>query len=181
LEALRKLTRQATREARMLLFELRPVILESRGLVPTLQRYVEQMQQSETFHVHYDAGRFDRPVDQQVAGAILAIVQEAVNNTKKHAKANNLWIRLTGTDDLLVVQVEDDGLGFDVAAIERNYDAMGSFGLLNMRERAELIEGELGIESSEVMPEQGTIVTLRVPLSRALANGPLPNSNNAGQ
>jgi signal transduction histidine kinase len=174
LEALRKLTRQATREARMLLFELRPVILESQGLIPALHRYVEQLQQSEPFHTYFDDGGFDKPVNRQVAGAIFAIVQETVNNTRKHAKANNLWIRIREVDDFLAVYIEDDGLGFDVAAVEREYEAqISSFGLLNMRERAALIEGELTIESSEMMPEQGTIVMLRVPLSRVLTREPL--------
>jgi len=173
LEALRKLTRQATREARMLLFELRPVVLESQGLVPALRRYVEQLQQSEPFRTHFDDGGFDKPVNQQVAGAIFAIVQEAVNNTRKHAKANNLWIRIVEADGYLVVHIEDDGLGFDVAAAEREYEIhSSSFGLLNMRERAALIEGELAIESSEMMPEQGTVVMLRVPLSRVLGSEP---------
>ncbi|MFZ5917818.1 MAG: GAF domain-containing protein [Chloroflexota bacterium] len=166
LEALRKLTRQATREARMLLFELRPVILESQGLVVALQRYGEQLRQQELFNVHLETGDWDKPIGQQVAGVIFSIVQEAVNNTRKHAKASNIWIRLKETSTHLVVQIEDDGLGFDVAAVEREYNTQGSFGLLNMRERAELIEGEFSIESSEVMPEQGTLVTLRVPLSR---------------
>jgi len=181
LEALRKLTRQATREARMVLFELRPVILESQGLIPALQRYVEQLQQSEPFHTYFDDGGFDKPVNQQVAGAIFAIVQEAVNNTRKYAKANNLWIRIREVDDYLMVYIEDDGLGFDVAAVEREYEAqISSFGLLNMRERAALIEGELTIESSEMMPEQGTIVMLRVPLSRVLTREPLSSLGDSG-
>jgi signal transduction histidine kinase len=170
LEALRKLTRLAMRDARMLLFELRPVVLESQGLVSALKRYMEQLRQSETFHVHLDAEGLDAPVDQQVAGTIFAIVQEAVNNTRKHAKANNLWIRIDTAADYLAVQIEDDGLGFNMASAEQGYQEGNSFGLLNMRERAALIEGELSIESSEVMPEQGTVVTLRVPLSRALVN-----------
>jgi signal transduction histidine kinase len=171
LEALRKLTRQATREARMILFGLRPVVLESQGLVPALERYVEQLRESEPLYVHFDDGGFDKPLDQQVAGAIFAIVQEAVNNVRKHAKASNLWIRIGETDGNFMLHVEDDGLGFNRGAVEDDYEEGNSFGLLNMRERAALIEGEMNIESSEVMPEQGTIVTLRVPLSRALAGG----------
>jgi signal transduction histidine kinase len=170
LEALRKLTRQATREARMLLFELRPIILESQGLVPALQRYVEQLRQNEPFRVHLDIEKWDKPVDQQVAGAIFSIIQEAANNTRKHAVAGNLWIRLMESDDYMVVHIEDDGIGFDVSAAEDEYDTQNSFGVLNMRERAALIEGLLTIESSEVMPEQGTLVILRVPLSRVLAD-----------
>jgi signal transduction histidine kinase len=171
LDALRKLTRQATREARLLLFELRPVVLETQGLVPALTRYVQQLQQHEPFQVHFDDGGLDKPVDQQVAGAIFSIVQEAVNNTRKYASAHNFWIRLGETDSHLVVHIEDDGIGFDVATVDDAYDELGSFGLLNMRERAALIEGTLTIESSEVMPEQGTLVTLKVPLSRALVPG----------
>ncbi len=171
LEALRKLTRQATREARMLLFELRPIILESQGLVPALQRYAEQLRQNEPFRVHLDTEKWDEPVDQQVAGAIFSIIQEAVNNTRKHAVASNLWIRLVESDGYMVVHIEDDGIGFNVAAAEEEYDTQSSFGVLNMRERAALIEGVLTIESSEVMPEQGTLVILRVPLSRVLADG----------
>ena len=181
LEALRKLTRQALRETRMLLFELRPVILESQGLVPALQSYVEQLRQSEPFHVHFDDGGFEELVDQQVAGTIFSIVQEAANNIRKHAKANNLWVRIGKTDSHLIVHIEDDGLGFDVVAVEGEYEGQASFGLLNMRERAALIEGELSIESSEVMPEQGTIVTLRVPLSRAVINDQPQNSRSSEQ
>jgi signal transduction histidine kinase len=169
LEALRKLAYQATREARMVLFELRPVILESQGLVPALQSYVNQLQDGGEFAVHLDTGDFDSQLDPKVAGTIFSIVQEIINNVKKHAQARNVWINLAVDRDQLVVSVKDDGQGFDVKAIERDYDQRGSFGLLNMYERAELIEGFLVIESSQVEPERGTVVTLRVPLSKALA------------
>jgi signal transduction histidine kinase len=59
-----------------------------------------------------------------------------------------------------------------VKAVERDYDRRGSFGLLNMRERAELIDGFLVIESSQVGPERGTVVTLRVPLNKAQRRSP---------
>ncbi|MBC7251465.1 MAG: GAF domain-containing sensor histidine kinase [Anaerolineae bacterium] len=167
LEALRKLTRQAMRDARLLLFEIRPVILESRGLVSALQAYVDQLRGSENFLVHLETDDFQEELDSKVAGTIFSIVQEAVNNVKKHARARNVWIRLHVSDEEeLVVSVEDDGLGFSVTQVESEYDQRGSFGLLNMRERAELIDGRLEIESSEAIPNQGTTVTLRVPLYR---------------
>jgi len=166
LEALRKLVHQATREARMVLFELRPIILESQGLVPALRSYVTQLQDSSEFAVHLDVGNFDQQLDPKVAGTIFSIVQEAVNNVKRHAHARNVWLNLAVDKDQLVVSIKDDGRGFDVKAVERDYDQRGSFGLLNMHERAELIDGFLVIESSQVEPEQGTVVTLRVPLSK---------------
>jgi signal transduction histidine kinase len=168
LDALRKLVHQATREARMVLFELRPVILESQGLVPALRSYVNQLQDSDEFAVHLDVGNFDSQLDPKVAGIIFSIVQEAINNVKKHAHARNVWFNLAIDRDQLVVGIKDDGQGFDVKAIERDYDQRGSFGLLNMHERAELIDGFLVIESSQVEPERGTVVTLRVPLNKAV-------------
>jgi len=169
LEALRKLTRQAMRDARLLLFEIRPVILESRGLVPALQAYVDQMKGSENFLVHFETDNLEYDLDSKVAGTIFSIVQEAVNNVKKHARARNVWIRLQVGEGELIVTVEDDGLGFSLAQIERDYDERGSFGLLNMRERAELIEGSLEIETSEAIPNQGTTVTLHAPLRKPSA------------
>jgi len=169
LEALRKLTRQAMRDARLLLFEIRPVILESRGLVPALQAYVDQMRGSENFLVHFETDNLEYDLDSKVAGTIFSIVQEAVNNVKKHARARNVWIRLQVGEGELIVTVEDDGLGFSLAQIERDYDERGSFGLLNMRERAELIEGSLEIETSEAIPNQGTTVTLHAPLRKPSA------------
>jgi len=163
LDALRKLVHQATREARIVLFELRPVILESQGLVPALRSYVNQLD-SDEFAVHLDVSNFRQQLDPKVAGTIFSIVQEAINNVKKHAHARNVWLNLAVDRDQLVLGIKDDGQGFDVKAVERDYDQRGSFGLLNMHERAELIDGFLAIESSQVEPERGTVVTLRVPL-----------------
>ena len=163
LDALRKLVHQATREARIVLFELRPVILESQGLVPALRSYVNQLDSDECA-VHLDVSNFRQQLDPKVAGTIFSIVQEAINNVKKHAHARNVWLNLAVDRDQLVLGIKDDGQGFDVKAVERDYDQRGSFGLLNMHERAELIDGFLAIESSQVEPERGTVVTLRVPL-----------------
>jgi len=172
LDALRKLVHRATREARIVLFELRPVILESQGLIPTLRSYVNQLQDSGEFAVHLDVGNFDLQLDPTVAGTIFSIVQEAINNVKRHAHARNVWLNLAVDRDQLVVGIKDDGQGFDVKAVERGYDQRGSFGLLNMYERAELIDGFLIIESSQVEPERGTVVTLRVPLNKVRRRSP---------
>jgi signal transduction histidine kinase len=164
LDTLRKLVHQATREARVVLFELRPIILETQGLVPTLQSYVEQLSETEEFAVHFRAAVLPRQFDIRIAGTIFSIVQEAVNNAKRHAAARNVWILMRTTHDILTVQVRDDGRGFDVATIAKSYERRGSFGLLNMRERARLIDGFLNIQSNTEPPDQGTVVTLSVPL-----------------
>ena len=105
-------------------------------------------------------GRFDI----RIAGTIFSIVQQAVNNARRHACANNVWIELATTPDTLIVEVRDDGRGFDVAAVAQDYEKRGSFGMLNMRERARLVDGNFTIQSNTEPPNRGTTITLRVPL-----------------
>jgi signal transduction histidine kinase len=164
LGTLRQLVHQATREARVVLFELRPIILETQGLVPTLQSYVEQLGETEEFAVHFRAAALARQFDTTIAGTIFSIVQEAINNAKRHAAARNVWIIMHTTPDVLTVQIRDDGRGFDVAEVAKSYERRGSFGLLNMRERARLVDGLLNIQSRIEPPDQGTTITLSVPL-----------------
>lgn len=165
LDALRRLLRRATQDARMLLFELRPVILETQGLVPALGSYVERLRENCGFMAHFDAGNFRDHLRPQVAGTIFSIVQEAVNNIEKHAEASTVWIRMRQEGDELVVSVEDDGRGFDLDAVVAGYDQGTSFGLLNMRERAELIGGDLSLASGPGRGKEGTMVQLRVNLA----------------
>jgi len=164
LDALRKLVHQAAREARVVLFELRPIILETQGLIPTLVSYVEQLNETEDFAVHLRPAVLPRQFDPSIAGTIFSIVQEAINNAKRHASARNVWITMETTSDILSVQIRDDGRGFDVMAVARSYERRGSFGLLNMRERARLVDGHLGIQSTTEPTDRGTTITLSVPL-----------------
>jgi signal transduction histidine kinase len=80
-----------------------------------------------------------------------------------------VWLRLSTENGWLKVIVEDNGAGFDAEAVERDYDRRGSIGLLSMRERAELIDGNLVIESTMQPPNSGTSVILNVPVG---AKGP---------
>ena len=164
LAALRDLTRQATHQARLALFELRPLILETKGLVPAMEAYVQQLEESEDFHIHLDAPGPLPELGAAVARTIFVIVQEAVTNAKKHASPHDVWLRLSRKEDWLQVIVEDNGKGFDVERVNREYDRRGSIGMLSMRERAELIDSILEIKSNTVKPETGTQVILRVPL-----------------
>jgi signal transduction histidine kinase len=167
LEALRDLTRQATQQARMALFELRPLILETQGLVPALEAYVQQLQENEAFDAHLQAAEDLPHLGSSVSATVFAIIQEAVTNAKKHAAPRDVWLRLSQEDGELQVAIEDNGSGFDPGAVEEDYDRRGSIGLLNMKERAELIDGQVEIRSSTTSPGTGTKVILRVPLRAA--------------
>jgi signal transduction histidine kinase len=174
LESVRQLARQASRQVRLLLFELRPVILETRGLLAALQSYVEQLSSDKALQVHLEARPYSGRIRPKVEGTIFSIIQEAVNNARRHGKPQNIWLRLFMDEHRLHVEVEDDGLGFNRQEVERNYDARGSLGLLNMRERAALLDGTLMIYSLSEGRERGTLVTLDVPLRPDVWETPPP-------
>jgi signal transduction histidine kinase len=162
LEGLLPLAQKALRQVRTLLFDLRPVILETQGLVPALESYVERQREVDesayNLRVRGFSGRLASPAER----AIFGIIQEAVGNAKKHARGRTVWIDVVERRGELQVGVRDDGRGFDVEELDAEYDQRGSLGMLNMRERAETIGGKLLIQSQ---PGAGTAVVLTVPLS----------------
>jgi signal transduction histidine kinase len=87
-----------------------------------------------------------------------------LGNAAKHSEAALIQVRLWEEDGLFVARIEDDGKGFDLQAVTENYSSRGSLGMVNMRERAELINGTLRLESE---PGRGTAITLIVPLDKA--------------
>ncbi len=161
LEKLEALARRTTKEIRTMLFTLRPVVLETQGLVAALEQYIKQLEEEAGLVVHLEAPDLGDRLNTEIEGVAFSIIEEAVNNAKKYAQARNIWVRLGFEDNFFVATVEDDGQGFDVAEVMDSYDQRGSLGLINMRERAELVEGTWTIESAI---GQGTKVTLIVPL-----------------
>ncbi|HID65262.1 MAG TPA: GAF domain-containing protein [Anaerolineae bacterium] len=160
------LGQRASHQMRTLLFELRPLVLETKGLVPALETFLTRRQKDEagtTLHLEVRTEGGDGQLtrrDPKDEAAIFAIVQEAVNNALKHAQADNIWVRLAEQAGELMVIVQDDGVGFDTAAVDSDYEQRGSLGMVNIRERAELVGGRLTLRSA---PGRGTEVMIRVP------------------
>ncbi len=101
-------------------------------------------------------------------GVIFYIIEEATNNARKHANAPHIWVRLRPFENgLALLEIEDDGLGFDVAAVNKSYDKRGSLGMVNLRERSELVNGLLDVDSS---PGNGTRVKVYIPLTEEAAD-----------
>jgi len=172
--SIQELAHQAARDARLILFELRPIILETQGLLPALEYYVAQLNENENLIVETDLSPPATRLSRNVAGTIFSIIQEAVNNIKRHAQASHIKITVSADAQNMLVQVKDNGVGFDVAKIQDEYEHRGSFGLLNMKERTELISGVLTIDSKIKGVGRGTTVTLSVPLT--LKSGSLNHS-----
>jgi signal transduction histidine kinase len=162
LKEIRTMTRRANQGVRNALFELRPIILETQGLVAAVAQYVVRLRQSEKFRLEFQTAP-DIKVPPESGGVIFSIIQEAINNIRRHAEAKTVWVslELESKGHHLIVTVRDDGVGFDVAKFEQEYDQHNFFGIFNMRERARLLEAQLLIESR---PHQGTTVRCLVPL-----------------
>ncbi len=161
---------KALKQLRTLLFDLRPVILETQGLIPALEVYVERLTETEDLNMVLTVmGDFER-LSAQAEEIIFAVIQEAVNNAKKYAHASriDLVLQPDRQQDTLTVLIKDDGVGFDVAEVKAGYDHRGSLGLLNMQERAGIVEGSFTIHSAI---GRGTEVILNLPLSLNLLNG----------
>ena len=154
-----EIAQQALKEMRLLIHELRPPTLDQEGLVDALRKRFDAVEN----HVGVE-GRvvmddfFDLPSG--IAEGLYRIAQEALNNALKHARASRETVHICVNDGAVVMEISDDGQGFDPQAVE----GKGGMGLSSMRERTYLLGGSLGVRSS---PGAGTVVTVRVPLRNA--------------
>ncbi|HID64948.1 MAG TPA: GAF domain-containing protein [Anaerolineae bacterium] len=162
LAELRSMATKTLHQVRNMIFELRPVILKTQGLEPALRSYVERLREAEDMNIHLKVEGLEERLPARLEEICFSIIQEAISNVKRHANEKNVWLTAVRRGDEFQVVIKDDGEGFDLAEVERSYDRQGKLGLLNMRERAEMIGGRLSIESA---PGEGTTITLDVPLS----------------
>jgi signal transduction histidine kinase len=143
-------------EMRALIFELRPESLQTEGLVAAVGKLVNALGARHQLKVRLEAG--DEPdVQIEMKESLYRIAQEALNNIAKHARAQCVEIRLAREDGQLLLEISDDGAGFDTT---QNYP--GHLGMHTMRERAEKCGGTMTIDSA---PDQGTRIRIAIPLT----------------
>lgn len=159
---LRGTASKALQQIRSMIFELRPVILQTQGLIAALRSYVKRMSEVEGMTIHAELEDWPDRLPAKIEEICFSIIQEAVNNVRKHAGASNTWLQVSRQDDRLMINVRDDGQGFEISRLEVLEAQEGHLGLLNMRERAEMVGGELAIRAQ---PGWGTRVVLTIPLS----------------
>ena len=149
---------QAGDHVRSLALELRPAMLETLGLDATLRWLARQQREGTGIRTEV-VGSVDEPAGDR-AVACFRVAQEALTNVVKHAKARHAWIEVGERDGRLELAVRDDGAGFDVARTLEQAAARGQLGLLGMRERVQILGGDLRIESQ---PGRGTHVQVSFP------------------
>jgi len=172
LDEMMKLAQRATHQMRTLLFELRPLVLETQGLAAALTTFLERRQKDEStaLSLNVQSDQPDNAIPRLVPKAetaIFAIVQEAVNNALKHAVADNIYVNLKLENKRLKVTILDDGLGFDLTGVSNNYEERGSYGMINIKERAEVAGGTLAMKSA---PGAGTEIQVNITLTPELLN-----------
>ena len=102
-------------------------------------------------------------LDMGKQGVIFNIADEAVNNARKHAQAAHIWVRLKAFQKgLSLLEIRDDGIGFDVEKTKSTYENRGSLGMINLKERAELLNGVLNLQSKSGV---GTRVQVYIPMT----------------
>jgi two-component system sensor histidine kinase DegS len=155
--------RNALEETRQLIFDLRPMTLDDLGLIPTLRKFVKEYGDRYGLATRFNVVGQERRLQGNTEGVLFRIIQEALTNVHKHARAKTAEVTMNLQPARVVVVVKDDGQGFDVARTEANLHKNKNLGLLSMRERAELEKGSLEIRSQ---PGRGTEVKVEIPLGK---------------
>jgi two-component system, NarL family, sensor histidine kinase DevS len=158
--AIRELVASTLQDVRRLAVELRPSALDDFGLVPAVERLAANLSEQSDLVVDFEARLGDRRLPPEAETALYRIVQEALTNVVKHADAHRVSITLVRKEASAVVVIEDDGQGFEPGAVRA-----GALGFTGMRERVELVDGRLTVESS---PGAGTTLVAEV---RVAASG----------
>jgi signal transduction histidine kinase len=162
LQEVREIAQSTLNNIRSLSQALHPVLLDEQGLESTLDWYIPTVERQTGLKLHYEKSGSAFPVDGTAGVQVYRVLQEALNNVKRHAGAAEAWVRLRFQADSITLEVEDHGRGFSTDAGHQG------IGLVGMRERAELVQGSL-----QVLPREGggTIVRLIVPAEKVEAHG----------
>ena len=156
---LRELTAEALEEVRSMSHTMHPRVLDDLGLAAALEWLARQAREQGPMNVDVDACEVDVALPASVAAALYRVAQEALRNAARHANASRVDIRLRQDARQAMLEIEDDGVGFDVGQAEKRRPGMGLF---SMRERVGLVNGRLVVNSAR---GRGTSVVATVPIT----------------
>src|SRR6185295_18755248 len=152
----------ALQDTRRFIFDLRPMILDDLGLVPTLRRYVQQFTEKNKLEINLMVQNMDGRLPTHYEVAIFRFIQEALSNVSKHANATQARVLLDNSGGSIHISIEDDGSGFSISEVLSDESGRRNLGIATLRQQAEmLLRGEFGIESAI---GRGTRVAAVVPM-----------------
>ncbi len=158
LDLARSVAREGLEESRRMLGALRPEILEQRALPEALERLCERWSSQAGIEATLSITGVPAPLHPDIELTVLRGVQESLTNIARHSGARSAAVTLSYMEDVIVLDVQDDGKGFVPAQ-----SGGKGYGLVGMRERAVNLEGSLQVESA---PGEGTTITLSLPMVR---------------
>jgi PAS domain S-box-containing protein len=158
-----KLLDEALEQVRDLSVDLRPLLLDDLGLVTALRWFIDHQMQRTGVRVQFTTDSLDPDLrfSTELETACFRIAQEALTNVARHARANTVTVRLSRNRDYLILLVEDDGVGFDIEALQGRALANTTLGLRGMQERAHAVGGRVKIDSAT---DKGTQVFVELPI-----------------
>ena len=155
----------AINTVRNLAYDLRPPALDDMGLVQTIFQYCEEFSERTGLGIEFSsAGLENAELDSDTEINVYRLIQEGLNNVKKHAEARRVVVKLVRAFPNIILRIEDDGKGFDLNARRMASPAEKRMGLQSMEERVHLLQGKMEIQSR---PNQGTKIIIRIPSKEA--------------
>jgi two-component system sensor histidine kinase DegS len=147
------------------IFDLRPMMLDDLGVVPTLRRYIESLQEKQNLSISITVTGIERRLEEHIEVTIFRAVQELLNNAINHGRATQIQVLLDLDQDRILAVVEDNGSGFNMDEVLASTSKY-TIGLTTLRERVEMLNGETNIQSSL---GQGTRAEFFIPVETELA------------
>lgn len=153
---LRQMIKQALYDVRRIIYDLRPMTLDDLGLVPTLEKYLKRVEEDERVKITFHEMGETRRLPTKMEAALFRLVQEAVQNSCKHGEPGEVKVKIEFLPHVVGLVVKDDGRGFDPEETKEE-----AFGIIGMKERVDLLEGKMSIDSKI---GHGTVITIQIPV-----------------
>lgn len=159
---LKSQVRSGLEEIRKIMFNLRPMALDDLGLIPTLRKYIQDFEEKSKLRTKFDLIGKEVRLPSAMEVAIYRLIQEAFTNSQKHANASFLSVEITYQLHMVKISIQDNGRGFNLEKFQSSVTTGTHYGLIGMRERVELLEGRMDIQSE---PDAGTKITMLIPIN----------------
>jgi signal transduction histidine kinase len=162
LEEIYDLVQNAITSARSLMSQISPTILYELGFVPAVDWLAETILKENNIKYEFKDDGKEKPLTDDISILLFQAVRELLVNIRKHAKAKKVKIAIKRNKENIQIKIEDNGIGFNISALDSYCEKDVGFGLLNIRSRIDVVGGSFEIESHK---KRGTKITLKAPIN----------------
>lgn len=162
MQAFRENIRQSLQEVRRIIYDLRPMTLDDLGLFPTIRKHISSVSKYNNIDIDLTLRGEEKRLPSQYEVALFRLIQESLQNAIKHSNASLIKVLLEVHKDRISLSIDDNGVGFEPEEGEKE----NSYGIIGMKERVELLEGEINIQSKI---NEGTTIEVTIPYKEELA------------